>query len=373
MNIQIENTAKELISTGNKICSSKLIYDVGRKNGLQFKVIGDVFITDANRVSRGKYDVSRVIRSSDEAIQKTEKTHKDKSKKHTPAQQINLHQSVIDEGEVYIPEVDETYVPWGDFNEIKNVISSKMFFPVYISGLSGNGKTMMVEQACAKLKREYVRIQITPETDETDLIGHFSLINGETVFCKGPVVRAMEEGAVCLIDEIDRGSNKIMCLQSVLEGKPVLLKKIGEVVKPKLGFNILATANTMGRGSEDGRFSAATMLDEAFLERFVNVFEQHYPENEVEKKIILKLMESLDCVDDDFASKLVAWAQIIRKTYEEEAVDEVISTRRLCHIVKTFYITRNRAKSIARCISRFDEDTRAAFNDLYTKIDDTQE
>ena len=228
----------------------------------------------------------------------------------------------------------------------------------------------MVEQSAAKAKIPFLRVQITPETDEDDLIGGFRLINGETVFCKGPVIKAMEEGALLLIDEIDRGTNKIMCLQGVLEGKPVLIKKTGETVKPAEGFNVIATANTKGRGSDDGRFSAATIIDDAFLERFVAAIDQPFPNPQVEEKIVLAHMVKYDSVDEDFLKKLVAWSNVIRKTFEADGVDEVVSTRRLCHITKTFKIFGDRMKSIALCISRFDEETKEAFLDLYSKVDE---
>lgn len=245
-----------------------------------------------------------------------------------------------------------------------------MFYPTYISGLSGNGKTFMVEQACAKLQKEFIRVQINPETDEDDLLGGFRLINGETVFAKGPVLKAMENGAILLLDEIDRATNKIMCLQGILEGKPVLVKKTGEIVKPAEGFNVIATANTKGKGSEDGRFTAASIIDEAFLERFTISVDQKFPSLSVEKKIVIKHMEKYGTADEDFADKLVTWADIIRKTYYDDGVDEVISTRRLCHIVQTFSIFNKRDKAIDLCISRFDDDTKSAFLDLYTKVDD---
>jgi len=277
-------------------------------------------------------------------------------------------QSVVND-EVYVPSKDETYVQWGNFKDIKAIIQSRVFYPTYITGLSGNGKTFMVEQACAQLNREYVRVQVTPETDEDDLIGGFRLINGETVFAKGPVIKAMEAGAILLIDEIDRGSNKLMCLQGILEGKPIVIKKTGEVVKPKEGFNILATANTKGKGSEDGRFIAATIIDEAFLERFTITVEQPYPSLSVERKILIKHMEKYGCMDKDFAEHLIAWSETIRKTYEDDGVDEVISTRRLCHIVQSLAIFGDKMKAIELCISRFDNDTKEAFLDLYTKVD----
>ena len=288
-----------------------------------------------------------------------------------PEAKMNLASSVtsIKSAEVYIPEVEKEYVRWGSSKDIEAIMKSRMFYPVYISGPSGNGKTMMVEQSAAKAKIPFLRVQITPETDEDDLIGGFRLINGETVFCKGPVIKAMEEGALLLIDEIDRGTNKIMCLQGVLEGKPVLIKKTGETVRPAEGFNVIATANTKGRGSDDGRFSAATIIDDAFLERFVSAINQPWPSKAVEKKIVANHMEKFDSRDGDFLDKLITWASIIRKTFEVDGVDEVVSTRRLCHIIKTYSIFNDRAKSIEMCINRFDDDTITAVSDLYSKID----
>ena len=269
----------------------------------------------------------------------------------------------------FVPQKDKTFVKWGSFKDINSIIKSGMFYPTFITGLSGNGKTMMVEQACAVNGREYVRVQVTPETDEDDLIGGFRLVNGETVFFKGPVVHAMEKGAILLIDEIDRGTNKIMALQGVLEGKPVLLKKTGEVITAKPGFNVIATANTKGRGSEDGRFTAASIIDDAFLERFVITVEQPFANARTEKRIVANHMEKFGKTDTDFADNLVTWAEVIRKTFDEEGVDEVISTRRLCHIVQTFSIFGDRMKAIELCIARFDTDTKEAFLDLYTKVD----
>ena len=271
--------------------------------------------------------------------------------------------------EVYIPASDPTFVKWGYFNDVSKIIKSGMFYPMYVAGLSGNGKTMMIEQACAASKREYVRVQITPETDEDDLIGGFRLLNGETVFAKGPVIKAMEAGALLLIDEIDRGSNKLMCLQGVLEGKPVLIKKTGEVITAAPGFNVIATANTKGKGDEAGRFISASIIDEAFLERFTITLEQPYPTETTEKKIVLNHMIKFGADDVEFADKLVTWGQAIRKTFEDGGVDEIVSTRRLCHIVQTFSIFGNRKKAVELCVNRFDADTRAAFIDLYEKID----
>lgn len=285
-----------------------------------------------------------------------------------PATPVGKVQSTSSD-EVYIPEKEPTFVQWGHFSDLKKVVSSKMFYPTYIAGLSGNGKTFMVEQVCARLNREFVRVQITPETDEDDLIGGFRLINGETVFAKGPVIKAMEAGAILLIDEIDRGSNKLMCLQGVLEGKPVLIKKTGEVVSPAPGFNILATANTKGKGDDAGRFISATIIDEAFLERFTVTIEQPYPTAVTEKKIVMNHMSKFGAIDEEFADMMIKWSVAIRKTFEDGGVDEIVSTRRLCHIVQTFSIFNNRKKAIEMCVNRFDEDTRSAFIDLYEKID----
>ena len=277
----------------------------------------------------------------------------------------------VSNDEVFVPDFDPTFVPWGNFSEIVKVLKSGMFYPTFVSGLSGNGKTFQIEQACAKLNREYVRVQISPETDEDDLIGGFRLIKGETVFQKGPVIKAMEAGAVLMIDEIDRGTNKIMCLQGVLEGKPVLIKKTGEVVEPADGFNVIATANTKGKGSEDGRYSGATIIDDAFLERFTITLEQTFPTMATEEKIVMKHMSKFEKVDEEFAKLLVGWADAIRKTFYDEGIDEVISTRRLCHIVQTFSIFGKRDKAIALCVNRFDDDTKEAFIDLYEKVDAT--
>lgn len=277
----------------------------------------------------------------------------------------------LKDAEVFIPEKNSLFIKHGDFSRILSIIESGMFFPSYIYGPSGTGKTEMVEQACAISKREYIRVQISPETDEDDLIGGFRLINGDTVFQKGPVVKAMEAGAVLLIDEIDRGSNKLMCMQGVLEGKPLLLKKTGEIVTPKEGFTIFGTANTSGRGSDDGKFIAATILDEAFLERFCVTLQHDFPTMSAEKKILKKLASSLNIEDVDFVEKLCTWASTIRKTYKDGGIDDVISTRRLIHILRSFSIFKDKASSLRLCIDRFEEDTRMAFFDLYTKIDAT--
>ena len=269
-----------------------------------------------------------------------------------------------------IPEKDPLYVPFGNFNDVYTIIKSGRYYPAFITGLSGNGKTFMVEQACAKAKREFFRVNITVETDEDDLLGHYALIDGNTVWQDGPVVKAMERGAILLLDEIDLASSKIMCLQPVLEGKGVFLKKVNRFVSPSVGFNVLATANTKGKGSEDGRFIGTNILNEAFLERFPITVEQEYPSMSVERKILDKVFASLDITEyGDFAEKLVTWADIIRKTFYEGGIDEIIATRRLVHIVNAYGIFGDRKKAIEMCIARFDEDTKTSFLDLYSKCD----
>ena len=330
-------------------------------NGISTKDAYGVINNTLNRVKRGVYSVDAPVAPVTSEVPST-----------AMANIAFRGVASVTNDEVYVPAVDATYVKWGEYNTIMKIIKSKLFFPTYIAGLSGNGKTMMVEQACAKTGREYVRVQISPETDEDDLIGGFRLIDGETVFQKGPVIKAMERGCILLIDEIDRATNKIMCLQGVLEGNPVLLKKTGEVVTPAEGFNVIATANTKGRGSDDGRFTAASIIDDAFLERFVCVIDQPFPQPTIERKIVAAHMSKYGVEDISFADKLIAWSNVIRKTFEAEGVEEVVSTRRLCHIVKSFSIFDDRMKAINMCISRFDEETRTAFLDLYTKIDESQ-
>ena len=268
-----------------------------------------------------------------------------------------------------VPDSDSTYVPFGFHKDLVNIIKSGMFYPTFICGLSGNGKTMMVEQVCAKLKKEAIRVNISIETDEDDLIGGNTLVDGNVVYREGPVLTAMKRGAILILDEIDRGSNKLMCLQAILEGKPYFNKKSGEVVTPATGFNVIATANTKGRGSDDGKFMGAQVLDEAFLERFAITVEQEYPSSVQEKKIVMNKMGVAECVDEDFADKLVMWADIIRKTFYEGGIDELVSTRRLEHIVKAYAMFSDRLKAIQLCVNRFDTDTKSAFIDLYTKVD----
>ena len=272
-----------------------------------------------------------------------------------------------------IPKKDDTFVSFGNFSDVKKVIQSGLFYPAFITGLSGNGKTFGVEQSCAQLKRELIRVNITIETDSDDLLGGFRLVNGETVWHNGPVVEAMERGAILLLDEIDLASNKIMCLQSVLEGKGVFLKKIGKHVVPKAGFNVIATANTKGKGSDDGRFIGTNIMNSAMLDRFPIMMEQAYPTISVETKILTKVAESLNIPmigeHTDFIKHLCTWAEIVRKTFADGGIDEVISTRRLVHILKAYSIFGKKQKAINLCLSGFDDETKTCFVELYDKID----
>ena len=271
-----------------------------------------------------------------------------------------------------VPAKDPVFVPWGHYKDIKQIVSSKQFYPIFITGLSGNGKTMNVQQACAQTKRECIRVNITIETDEDDLLGGYRLQDGQTVWQNGPVIEAMERGALLLLDEIDLASNKVMCLQPILEGNGVFLKKINKFIAPAEGFNVIATANTKGQGSEDGRFIGTNILNEAFLERFPITVEQTYPTNKIENKILANVLSKRNLTtqkDEKFANNLVTWADVIRKTFYEGGVDELISTRRLVHIIEAFAIFKDKMKAIELCTNRFDTDTKTSFADLYTKID----
>jgi MoxR-like ATPase len=340
-----EYTLKELKSTALKVGYSD---GQGVNKGL-------------NKVGRGVYDITGVI----VPLPLPERRVAEK----TLVREVRKTIVVNEYDPSYVPEVDKNFVKWGAYKDVLKIIKSGFFYPIFVTGLSGNGKTMMVEQAAANAKREFVRVQISPETDQDDLIGGFRLVNGDTVFEKGPVVKAMELGAILLIDEIDRGSNKIMALQGVLEGKPIVIKKTGELIEPKPGFNVIATANTKGQGSESGKFSAATIIDEAFLERFTITIEQPFAPVATEEKILMNHMKAFGKVDEEFAKLLVSWADGIRKTFYDDGVDDVISTRRLGHIVQTYSIFGDRMKSIDLAISRFDEDTKNTFKELYTKFD----
>jgi len=279
------------------------------------------------------------------------------------AQTILRQPKLMDESDPSIPDIYPDYVPFGFYNDLNRIVASKMFYPVFVTGLSGNGKTLMVEQTCANLKRECIRVNISIETDESDLLGGPTLVNGSVVNRDGPVLIAMKRGAILLIDEIDRGSNKLMCLQGILEGKPYYNKKTGELVKPKSGFNVIATANTKGRGSEEGRF-LSQILDDAFLERFPITVEQEYPDAKTELKILMPLID-----DKEFVKCLVKWADVVRQSFDQGATDEIISTRRLVHIAKTYNIFGDRMRAIELCVNRFDTETKTAFLDLYSKVD----
>ena len=268
-----------------------------------------------------------------------------------------------------VPKKDPIFVSFGNYPDVKQIVKSNQFYPVFITGLSGNGKTMGVTQACAELKKELIRVNITIETDEDDLLGGYRLKDGQTVWQNGPVIEAMERGAVLLLDEVDLASNKIMCLQPILEGSGVFVKKINKFVKPKAGFNVIATANTKGQGSEDGKFIGTNVLNEAFLERFPITFEQSYPTMKIEKKILTNTLKAAGKTDDKFIDKLTTWADVIRKTYFDGGVDEIISTRRLVHITQAFAIFDNKMKAIQMCTNRFDDDTKNSFVELYTKVD----
>jgi hypothetical protein len=281
-----------------------------------------------------------------------------------PAQVLEFRQpKLVDDSEPAVPQKWPDYVPFGFYKDMKNIIGSKAFYPIFVTGLSGNGKTLMVEQVCAELNRECIRVNISVETDESDLLGGPTLVNGNVVNRDGPVLIAMKRGAVLLIDEVDRGSNKLMCLQGIMEGKPHYNKKSGEMVYPKNGFTIIATANTKGRGSDEGKY-LSQILDDAFLERFPITVEQEYPDAKTEKKILTPLLD-----DKDFVENLCQWADVVRKSYQEGATDEIISTRRLVHIAKAYSIFRDRMKAITLCVNRFDEETKMAFLDLYSKVD----
>jgi len=307
---------------------------------------------ESHKVGRGKWN----LEVTQKKIQEIERTFQ------APAVVPPVEQNLI-------PDKDDTFVKFGNFNDIKKIIQSRLFYPTFITGLSGNGKTLSVEQACAQLGRELIRVNITIETDEDDLIGGFRLVDGNTAWHNGPVIEALERGAVLLLDEIDLASNKILCLQSILEGKGVFLKKIGRWVSPAFGFNVIATANTKGKGSDDGRFIGTNVLNEAFLERFPVTFEQSYPAPSVEQRILEGIALDLGVEDRDFCKRLVDWADIIRKTFYDGGIEEIISTRRLVHIIRAYSIFQDKAKAIQVCVNRFDDETKQSFLELYDKVD----
>jgi MoxR-like ATPase len=312
--------------------------------------VGYVPNTVYNRLSEYKTGRGKFSLDSVQAVAQLEETY-----------QAPAYQSLV-------PVVDQNFVPFGNFKDVKQIIKSGVFYPVFITGLSGNGKTHSVEQSCAQLNRDCVRVNITIETDEDDLIGGFRLVNGDTVWHDGPVVEALKRGAILLLDEVDLASNKIMCLQSLLEGKGVYLKKTNEYVKPSAGFNVIATANTKGKGDDTGMFIGANILNEAFLERFAVTFEQEYPTPTVETKILTRILADLGQSNEELIKNLVTWAEIIRKTYDDGGVDAVITTRRLINVLKAFVIWDDVNKSIDLCINRFDDDTKQVFKQLFDKI-----
>jgi MoxR-like ATPase len=348
-----------LVTLGKSTVSRSEISDVCKKVGI---ATAHWFTNDPeNKMSRGIYKVPAMAEMVGQVIPMRKVEVKETTKISSVATEL--------ETESLVPSLYSNYVPFGHYDDLIRIIASKKFYPIFITGHSGNGKTMSVEQACAKLGRKFLCVSMTPETDESDLLGNYILINGQMEWRDGPVTVAARQGAVLCIDEIDYGAQNLSCLQRVLEGKPFLLKKKNEVVAPAEGFTVIATANTKGKGSDDGRYMFTNVLNEAFLERFLNTYEQDWPPVAVEKKILKKEMKSQGKEDDDFATKLVDWADVIRKSFTEEATDEVISTRRLVHIAKTYGVFGDRIKSIELCLNRFDDDTKMSFLDLYNKLD----
>lgn len=370
-----EQFIKVAVATGKEILTLQELKDLCEDNDLKFP---QWYAKDLNyRAGRGMYRVPTDLSSNPAVVPAPVAA----PTINVQAQVLKMPQDKISHGnrianvvtdletEDLVPKPYKNYVPFGNYEDLVQIISSNKFFPIFITGHSGNGKTMSVEQACAKLKRKFVCVSMTPETDESDLLGNYVLINGQMEWRDGPVTVAARQGAVLCIDEIDYGAQNLSCLQRVLEGKPFLLKKKNESVVPAEGFTVIATANTKGKGSDDGRYMFTNVLNEAFLERFLNTYEQDWPPVTVEKKIIKKELTFHGRSDDEFADKLVTWADVIRKTFSEGAADEIISTRRLVHIAKTFSVFGNRLKAIELCLNRFDADTKASFLDLYTKVD----
>ena len=361
-------------SNGDHILTIDQLKDVASTFGMKYAPQW-IVKNPANKVGKGLFKLpalgevvsvhaSRLVQAAEqyESAPQTQKIENTETKTEAAYVVSSLTGNIV-------PEKDPNFVTFGDYSSVKSIIASKKFYPIFITGLAGNGKTLGVTQACAEKKREMIRVNITIETDEDDLLGGYRLRDGQTVWQNGPVIEAMERGAVLLLDEIDLASNKIMCLQPILEGNGVFVKKINKFVKPALGFTVVATANTKGKGSEDGQFIGTNVLNEAFLERFPITFEQKYPSVKIETKIISKMLETENAKDDEYATNLVNWADIIRKTYSEGGVDEIISTRRLVHIAKAYSIFRNKLKAVEVCTNRFDDDTKQSFIDLYTKID----
>lgn len=358
---------QNLIAEFGDVVTSKQILDYAESQGLAIPYF--LLRDEKKKIGRGKF---RLCKKSD-LFKGPIAAALDKQVDVAPAMVATVtniaSKRAVNITESFIPDVLDTYVPFGFYKDLKSILVSNVFYPIYITGVSGNGKTLMVEQVCADLGRELIRVNITKRTDETDLIGSYELIDGNTIRREGPVVTAMRRGAVLLLDETDYGTEDLLCLQPILEGKPYFDKKTGEVIHPKYGFTIIATANTKGKGSDDGRYIGANVLNEAFLERFAITVEQEFPNMTIERKIMNKNFAVLGIEDDTFADRLVSWAEIIRKSFADGAVDECVSTRRLVHIARAFSIFKDRLKAIELCLNRFDMDTKVAFLDLYTKID----
>jgi MoxR-like ATPase len=360
-------SALRAADTNGGVFRKKDVIAVSNSLGLKSR-IADKIMEEGEKISRGVYDLSAAMVgvTAKPAPVMSQPVAEIISKPVAKTVMQPKLEVIIDN---LVPRLDATYVPFGFYTDLIKVLKAEAFYPTFISGLSGNGKTTMIEQACAKLKRECLRVNISVETDEDDLIGGNTLVDGNVVYREGPVLTAMKRGAILILDEIDRGSNKLMCIQAILEGKPYFNKKTGETVFPAKGFNVVATANTKGRGSDDGKFISAQILDDAFLERFAITVEQEYPSAKVEKKIVMNKMEKAGAVDEEFADNLVTWAEIIRKTFYDGGIDDLISTRRLEHIVNAFAMFKSRQKAVELCVNRFDGDTKSAFLDLYSKVD----
>ena len=369
---------QDLIEEYGDTVTSKQILDFAEAKGLPVPYF--LLRDERKKVGRGKYRLcsrasllkrGTISHSIADALDKQDAQEvAPQNAMPQTAQVINLaSRRAMNVTESFVPDKLDTYVPFGFYKDLKNILNSKAFYPIYITGLSGNGKTLMVEQICAALGRELIRVNITKLTDETDLIGSYELIDGNTVRREGPVITAMRRGAVLLLDETDYGTETLLCLNSILEGKPYFDKKTGEVIHAAPGFTVIATANTKGKGDAEGRFIGANVLNEAFLERFAVTVEQEYPDSKTERTILSKNFDKFGVSDDQFVDRLVTWADVIRKSFTEGAVDELISTRRLVHIAKAFAIFKDRMKAIELCLNRFDSETKVAFLDLYTKVD----
>ena len=362
-----------LVNEYGEFATSKQILDFADKSGcpIPYFILRD----DKRKAGRGKYKLARhVDLARAGAFDKPVFTETKEVTETTPAVVTSnvvgiASKRAVNVTESFIPPALSTYVPFGFFTDLRNIISSKIFYPVFIQGHSGNGKTLMVEQVCADLGREVIRVNITKRTDETDLIGSYELIDGSTVRREGPVITAMRRGAVLLLDEVDLGTEDLLCLQPILEGKHYFDKKTGEVITPQHGFQIIATANTKGKGSDDGRYIGTNVLNEAMLERFAITVEQEYPNVKIERQILAKNFAALGVEDATFVARLCQWAEVIRKSFADGVVDELISTRRLVHIAKAYAIFKDRAKAVELCLNRFDADTKTAFLDLYSKVD----